>query len=486
MSSKSRPPRFLFIGAAHLAILIGACLSAPAHGQYTYSTIANLDAPYGIHPHAGLAFDANGNLYGPAENGGEDGYGTVFKVAADTHELSAVVSFDGTPHGSNPYGGVVVDANGDLYGTATFGGPNLGAFYGTVYKISAGTNDLTTLAPFDGTHGINPHAGLTADANGNLYGTTEYGGDNGYGVVFKVAAGTNSLTTLASFDGIHGSNPWSGVILDASGNLYGTTYNGGAYGYGTVYKVAAGTNQLTTLASFDGILHGINPHGGLVADAAGNLYGTTYWGGAGGYGTVFKVAAGTNAFTNLHSFDDIHGSNSRAGLIIDASGNLYGTTESDKFNNGTVFKIAAGTNAYTVLKLFDGTDGIEPYGSLISDASGNLYGTTYFGGTHGYGVVFMLAAPAVPGDYNSNGVVDAADYVLWRKTVGQTGANLPTDGSHNNQVDTADYTVWRSRFGNNSGGGASAIAGSAIPEPKPLLLMSLALLMLAVNRRQAI
>jgi uncharacterized repeat protein (TIGR03803 family) len=483
MTPKDRRTRFPFTRAASLAILLGTYLSESVHAQYTYSTIANLDAPYGTNPHAGLALDANGNLYGTTENGGENGYGTVFKVAAGTHQLSVVTSFDGT-HGSNPFGGVIVDATGNLYGTAQYGGDN---GFGTVYKIAAGTNNLTTLVSFDGTsHGSNPYAGLAVDTNGNLYGTTQNGGANGYGVVFKVAAGTNSMTALASFDGTpHGSNPWSGVIRDASGNLYGTTYSGGANGLGTVYKVAAGTNQLTTLASFDGTPHGSYSYGSLVADPAGNLYGTTYVGGASGFGTVFKVAAGTNTFTNLHSFDDVHGSNSRAGLMIDASGNLYGTTQYDAFNYGTIFKMAAGTNAFTVLKLFDGTAGIEPYGNLIADAAGNLYGTTYTGGTHGYGVVFMLAAPAIPGDYNSNGVIDAADYVVWRKTLGQTGANLPADGSHNNQVDSADYSVWRARFGNTSGSGAGTVAATTIPEPKPLPLLGLAVFSLAPKRRHA-
>jgi uncharacterized repeat protein (TIGR03803 family) len=155
------------------------------------------------------------------------------------------------------------------------------------FAASAPAATITSLARFNGTNGANPYSGVIADAAGNLYGTTLGGGASGFGAVFKVAAGTNTLTTLANFNGTNGNGPYGGVIADAAGNLYGTTYEGGTSGVGTIFKVATGTNVLTTLASFNGI-NGANPYSGLIADAAGNLYGTTAWG-QGGYGTVFEV-----------------------------------------------------------------------------------------------------------------------------------------------------------------------------------------------------
>src|SRR5207249_2399162 len=144
----------------------------------------------------------------------------------------------------------------------------------------------TTLASFNLNNGSNPDGGLVLDSSGNLFGTTSSGGPGGSGTVFEVAAGSGAFTTVASFSGINGSNPDAGLILDSSGNLYGTTFQGGAHDFGTVYEVAAGSGAITTLASFTAP-EGALPYGGLVRDSSGNLYGTTYSGGASGYGTVF-------------------------------------------------------------------------------------------------------------------------------------------------------------------------------------------------------
>src|SRR5262249_30245973 len=147
-------------------------------------------------------------------------------------------------------------------------------------------------------------------------------------------------------------------------------------GYGTVFKLDRGTNAITTLASFDGI-NGASSYGDLIADAAGNLYGTTVGGGAQGYGTVFEFDRNTNTITALASFDDINGANPYAGLIVDAAGNLYGTAYNGGTNvRGTVFKLTRGTNTLSAFLTFNGTNGGFPHGGLIADTAGNLYGTT--------------------------------------------------------------------------------------------------------------
>ncbi len=160
---------------------------------------------------------------------------------------------------------------------------------------------LTTLATFNGANGGNPIAGLIADASGNLYGTTSGGGANNAGTVFQLAAGTHALTTLATFNGANGSDPAADLLMDASGNLYGTTFTGGANNQGAVFEVAALTHVLSTLATFNGT-NGFNPVGGLLADTDGNLYGTTNLGGANSSGIAFKLAAETHAAQHLVHF----------------------------------------------------------------------------------------------------------------------------------------------------------------------------------------
>jgi uncharacterized repeat protein (TIGR03803 family) len=223
-----------------------------------------------------------------------------------------------------------------------------------------------------------PDAGLVLDAVGNLYGTTNAGGAHGYGTVFKLSP-TGRETVLYSFmGGADGANPWASLILDKTGNLYGTTYGGGAYGYGTVFEVATtGTEQL--LYNFMSGTDGANPYAGLIWDPTGNLYGTTSAGGSNadcnGCGTVFKLTPGSNGWTEtvLYSFNGSAGGDGAqpwGGLLREASGNLYGTTNG---NGGTVFELS-NTGTETVLCGFSYD---APYFvTLVRDKAGHLYGTT--------------------------------------------------------------------------------------------------------------
>src|SRR5207248_3027178 len=156
-------------------------------------------------------------------------------------------------------------------------------------------------------NGSSPNAAVAIDALGNVYGTAFQAG-NGYGTVFKVAAGTNSVTAIATFDGLNGQYPEARLIADPNGNLYGTTLEGGLYGYGTVFEIGAGNHVLTTLANFDGT-NGSLPRHGLLADSNGNFYGVTTSGGANDLGTVFQIAASTHSITTLATFDGTHGAN---------------------------------------------------------------------------------------------------------------------------------------------------------------------------------
>jgi uncharacterized repeat protein (TIGR03803 family) len=239
-----------------------------------------------------LVRDAAGNLYGTTQYGGTNGgFGTVFKLDA-AGKLTLLHSFAGTPDGEDPYAGLLRDKLGNLYGTTQYGGT--GGGFGTVFKLDA-AGKLTLLHSFSGTpDGENPLAGLLRDGAGNLYGTTKYGGTGGgYGTVFKLSA-KGKLILLYSFTGTpDGENPYARLIRDASGNLYGTTFYGGTSGYGTVFKLDT-AGKLTILHSFNSAPDGANPLGGLILDKAGNLYGTTSDGGDlscgfSGCGTVFKI-----------------------------------------------------------------------------------------------------------------------------------------------------------------------------------------------------
>jgi uncharacterized repeat protein (TIGR03803 family) len=303
---------------------------------------------------------------------------------------TVLYSFTGGADGGNPFAGLIEDKSGNFYGTTVEGGADGD---GTVFKL-APNGTKTVLLSFTGADGSGPQAGLIMDKKGNLYGTTVFGGAHNGGTVFEVAP-DGTETVLYSFKGgTDGTFPEAGLIMDRKGNLYGTTDEGGApVDYGTVFRLAPDGTE-TVLYEFKGGSDGAFPVAALVADSAGNLYGTTAAEGAGGNGIVFEVAP-DGAETVLLSFTGADGAAPQAGLIMSKKGKLYGTTLFGGANDfGTVFKFASdGTE--TVLYSFDsavnGADGFEPYAGVIEDESGNLYGTTYGGGPDGGGTVFKIS-----------------------------------------------------------------------------------------------
>jgi uncharacterized repeat protein (TIGR03803 family) len=361
-----------------------------------------------------LVRDAAGNLYGATYYGGASDLGSVFKI--DTTGAETVLySFNGgSSDGSNP-AGLIRDANGNLYGTTEFGGASNA---GTVFKLDT-TGAETVLYSFVGppTDGSRPQARLVRDSGGSLYGTTLLGGSSnncagGCGTVFRLdTTGTESVLHNFAGSPTDGAFPVAGLVRDASGNLYGTTKSGGSSsscsdGCGTIFELDP-TGKETVLHSFGKKRSdGSTPTGDLVLDAAGNLYGTTEFGGRvrcipSGCGTVFRLDT-TGAETVLHSFGKTRrdGKFPYAGLVLDAAGNLYGTTVQGGGSNncvggcGTVFRLDT-TGAETVLHRFVGgsppTDGERPTAGLVRDAAGNLYGTTAVGGASGVGTVFKIS-----------------------------------------------------------------------------------------------
>ncbi|WP_316175741.1 choice-of-anchor tandem repeat GloVer-containing protein [Bradyrhizobium sp. SZCCHNRI1073] len=334
---------------------------------------------------------------------------------------TAVATFNGTTNGNALYGNLIADSAGNLFGTTQSGGANNAGTVFEIVKNGSGYNSTpVTLVSFNGTNGSSLQNSLLMDAAGNLFGTTETGGAYGKGTIFEIVKNGSSYSStpvvLASFDGTNGNRPPDNLIMDASGNLFGMTYSGGANGGGTVFELvktgSTYSSTPTTLVSFDST-SGINPAGSLSVDAAGNLYGTTTHGGANNVGTVFEIAKTANGYSStptvLVSFNGTNGASPGSGSIIfDAAGNLFGTTQSGGANNaGAVFEIAKTANGYsstpTVLVSFNGTNGSTPYGNLIMDAHGDLLGTTWHGGANGYGVIYEVVKTST--GYSSTPVV---------------------------------------------------------------------------------
>jgi uncharacterized repeat protein (TIGR03803 family) len=339
--------------------------------------------------------------------------GAIRSIASSTTILHA---FGGVADGAGPNGSLIMDSAGNLYGTTIYGGSN-GA--GTVFKMTqAGV--LSVLYSFTGgADGGKPSAGLVMDGAGNLYGTTSAGGAHGNnGTVFKVTpAGTESV--LYSFlDISDGSNPSSTLIMDSAGNLYGTTpYGGstGANGHGTVFRVTS-SGQQSDLYSFSGGADGGSPWGGVIMDSAGNLYGTTYVGGTYGNGTVFRITP-AGAESVIHSFTGgADGGGPWAGLIMDGAGILYGTTvrggvnADHDSNRGTVFKVIP-SGAESVLYSFGvGPDGDQSYSGVVRDSAGNLFGTTAQGGADNAGTAFEVTPSGTESSsYSFSDTLDGQD-----------------------------------------------------------------------------
>ncbi len=375
----------------------------------------------GAHPEAALLIDARGNLYGTTSQGGGGnctlngqlvGCGTVFKISPDGSD-TVLYAFQGGADGASPFARLTADVFGNFYGTTTEGGAGA---QGTAFKISSTGQESVIYSWPGGGKLSDPLGGVLLDKDGNLYGTTYYGGndrcgDFGCGRVFQLVPGRGEIVLHAFAAGNDGAYPWSDLISDVGGNLYGTTENGGGAncsingqsGCGTVFKVTTAGVE-TVLYAFAGGNGGSFPLAGLVADTTGNLYGTTSQGGATNAGTVFKISSGGKEQTLLAFDGGSGGANPLGTLILDGKGSIYGTTAAGgSANAGTVFRLSR-RGRETVLHSFrNGRDGANPHAGLIADSAGNLYGTTENGGKHGYGVVFKIVRALPPRRTNTEG-----------------------------------------------------------------------------------
>jgi autotransporter passenger strand-loop-strand repeat protein len=376
-------------------------------------TAADVDSTEQPQAFPALSLDASGNLIGVIGYGGTSGDGIVYQLDKGADYATFTTLLDDT-FGQNLRGPLVADAVGDLFGV-TQDGATLGD--GTVFelaKTATGYAAPVALATFDGANGQFPSSGLTIDAAGDLFGEAAFGGASDQGTVFeiaKTATGYAGLTTLVTFSGLNGSGPTGGLTIDASGDLFGTTTQGGptysqqsfSFGGGTVFEIVktptgyAGTPF--TLVAFSGqnLSLGTSPVGPLATDADGNMFGVTN-------GEIFEIAKTATGYassaTVLVTFDGIDAGPPNGGLLVDAAGNLFGTAFDSQENAGIVFEIVKTATGYdsapTILVSFDQTNGSGPQSGLTVDGAGDLFGTTVGGGANNQGTAFELQGVFTP------------------------------------------------------------------------------------------
>jgi uncharacterized repeat protein (TIGR03803 family) len=391
--------------ALSASVFLGA--ASASTNQVIYSFGGGNDGEYAD---TELVVDASGNLYGTTVQGGLHASGTVFELSPSKGGWvhTVLYNFAGGLDGGEPYKGVTLDAQGNLYGTAVTGGNgSCEGGCGVVYELtnSAGQWTQTVIHNFTGgDDGSGPGSPVVLDKAGNVYGTTPTGGADGLGTVYQLheVAGEWTLRVIHTFTGgADGATGSAGrVAFDAAGNLYGVATVGGIHQAGVVYKLTptrTGEWNPQTLYAFNDEPDSGFPYGGLVVDKDNNVYGTTYYAGAHDVGTVYRLSLrhGTWVETGLYSFrGGSDGSSPISTLVFDKAGNLYGTASEGGAgcSCGTIFKFSAGARTtYTTPHRFTGMpDGAFPYDGMVMDAAGNLYGATTHGGASNNGAIYQF------------------------------------------------------------------------------------------------
>ncbi|HLV80721.1 MAG TPA: choice-of-anchor tandem repeat GloVer-containing protein, partial [Chthonomonadaceae bacterium] len=413
-----------------------------------FTVLHSFQSGEGFAPSGSLLQDGGGVLYGTTLYGGSGHGGTVFALHPDGTGFTIVHAFSPSSGGYYPDGALAMSSAGRLYGVTYAGGLKGG---GTVYTLSPNGRIFATLHNFSGSpDGSSPEGGLLLGSDGRLYGTTLYGGAYAAGSVFRIATNGTAFTTLHSFQGTDGSNPYAGLCQASSGTLCGTCFSGGANSVGSIYALGPDGSGFTVLHSFNGGSDGANPDSGLILGSDGLLHGATYYGPLNGrsLGTLFALTPTGSSFSTLFAFDAGFSDGTQAGygsLALGRDGCYYGTTETGgDYNSGTLYKIAP-SGQLTILHHFGSSlrDGTTPVNGIAFGARGVLYGTTLTGGLYNGGTVYAytLSTGALTNLYSFGGPsgMDLVGGALY-------GAAL--DGGQNNlgviyKIDlTARATEW--------------------------------------------
>jgi uncharacterized repeat protein (TIGR03803 family) len=397
-----------FNKAALLSVLVFSLATATAT---TTNVIFSFQGSDGEYADTDLETNNAGNIYGTTVLGGDFGGGTVFQLSPTPNGWvhTVLYSFTGGTDGGEPYKGVTLDREGNLYGTAVTGGSgSCEGGCGVVYKLSntGGTWTQTVIHAFTGGNdGSGPGARVTVDRAEEIFGMTPTGGAYGLGTIYIIRhapSGAWTFKVIHTFTGgTDGATGSAGRMILRNGHLYGAATTGGRHGSGVVFELtprAVGEWDLKTIYSFRGQPDGSFPYGALLFDRSGNIYGTTYYGGANGIGAVYKLSprpVGEWREQVIHSFQQgTDGNSPISNLVSDPAGNLYGTTSEGGLGSGTIFKLtpAGGGNwTETVVHAFGGPpDGAFSYNGMVVDGFGNLYGATVHGGNNDDGSVYKF------------------------------------------------------------------------------------------------
>jgi uncharacterized repeat protein (TIGR03803 family) len=430
----------------------------------TFNVIHNMNySADGGNSRGSLMLNSDGNFLGVASTGGANAYGTIFKLTP-AGTLTVLYPFTYATDGGNPWGALVKGSDGNFYGTAANGGANGD---GTIFKISL-AGKFTNLVNFNGANlGKNPSESLIRGTDGAYYGTTSDGGKYGYGTVFKICG--NKITLLHSFNrNAEGGTPMGSLVQAPDGKLYGMTTDGGANGYGTIFKITTGGNY-TVLRHFSPAADGGSPEGSLIVGTNGTLYGMTNTGGAGGAGTIFKITTGGN-YAVLHSFSNAtDGGNPHGSLVEGKDGNFYGAT----YSFGRIFKITP-NGQFNVLHTLAGNDGVNPVGALVQNTNGDFFGVTYQGGANAGGTIFKVTPggtytvlkalkPTTDGNYSEGGLVRGNDGNFYGMTA--KGGNNKA-GTIYKITPAGNFTVLRHL--NMATDGGNAVGSFIIEKPNVL------------------
>jgi uncharacterized repeat protein (TIGR03803 family) len=384
-----------------LVVMLGlAMVTTQSTQAQTFNALHNFSGPPdGANPEAPFLRGDAGTVYATTYHGGTFGYGTIFEVS---YGIGTVLHSFALPDGASPTAGLVRDGKGNLYGTAIEGGSS---GYGTVFKLDT-SGTFTVLYNFTGgsSDGQSPYGGVILDKSGNLYGTTYAGGGTGCsggagcGTVFKLDKNGKETLLHQFTGGSDGGAPYySGLLMDSTGHLYGVTHFGGTSNAGVVYKMSKSGKETVLYHFAGGTTDGCNPLGNVVIDRAGSLYGTTSACGTSNAGVVYKLSKSGQESVLYNFTGGADGGSPYAGVVSDNAGNFYGVTEfggdfncNAQFGCGTVFKLSSG-GAFTVLHSFSGSsDGENPVGAVLWDSSGSISGTAALGGAFGFGTAWKL------------------------------------------------------------------------------------------------
>jgi uncharacterized repeat protein (TIGR03803 family) len=422
-----------------LTVLAALALSAslPLSLSAQYLVIHNLELSEGNSPRSALVQDAQGNLYGTAVFGGGNGSGSVFKLEPNGDNFVVLHDFDQTD-GDDPYAAPILGA-GFLFGTASDGGNDSS---GVVYKIDTNGNNFAVIHHFDGgVDGANPFGRLVQGPDTILYGVARNEGPNGFGTVFSIDPGGQTFDVLHTFGSVatDGSNPYGGLFLASDGKLYGTTESGhNGSGNGTVFRIDTDGGNFETIHTFAGGNGGRQPLAPMFETPDGFLYGTTILGGSAGQGTVYKLRRDGTDFQIVHAFSGDEGTDPRSSLIRIEGGLLYGTASSGGTGAGTVYRMTLTGQLVASAHDFTSVSGSAPHGAVLQGLDGALYGTASGGGANNVGAIWKLTTPSVVSILPDSGPAAGGTDVTISGSGFANQATVSLSGSMATSVDVVD------------------------------------------------